>query len=183
MHALLYVCLPRSQARSSLQTRKKVCAYLTEEGFDTERRFSGHCDWFQVGGRWSGQLTLLRLQYQQPKRSEKLWDRLLAAPSDEEDKEAVRLFREAFLGVRVKLPLRRSSIGDYGEPDDAQIMDEPLFEQLKMGFSEEVTHADEPAQVIFTTDCYVLEPDGDFPWPKNGTEGAKFWVVVIDYHF
>jgi hypothetical protein len=29
---------------------------------------------------------------------------------------------------------------------------------------------------------YVQDPDGDFPWPKNGTEAAKFWVVVIDYH-
>jgi hypothetical protein len=63
-------------------------------------------------------------------------------------------------------------------------MDEPLFEQLKKGFCEELTQGDEgPNDVIFTTDEYVQDPDGPFPWPKNGSEGAKFWVVVIDYHF
>ena len=34
MHGVLYVCLPRSQARSSLQARKKVCEYLTQENYD-----------------------------------------------------------------------------------------------------------------------------------------------------
>ena len=40
MHGVLYVCLPRSEARSSLQARKKVCEYLTQEGFDTQLRFA-----------------------------------------------------------------------------------------------------------------------------------------------
>ena len=66
MHGVLYVCLPRSQARSSLQARKKVCEYLTEEGFDNQRRFSGHCDYFSVGGRYSGRLSLLRLRHEHP---------------------------------------------------------------------------------------------------------------------
>jgi hypothetical protein len=51
MHAVLYVCLPRSSARTSLQARKKVCEYLTLENFNDHRRFSGHCDYFSVGGR------------------------------------------------------------------------------------------------------------------------------------
>ena len=52
MHGVLYVCLPRSEARSSLQARKKVCEYLTQEGFDTQLRWSGCGDYFGVGGRW-----------------------------------------------------------------------------------------------------------------------------------
>jgi carbon storage regulator CsrA len=68
MHGVLYVCLPRSQARNILQARKQVCEYLSQEGFDTELRFSGCCDYFRVGGRWSGSLTLLRLRGRQPKR-------------------------------------------------------------------------------------------------------------------
>ena len=31
MHAVPYVCLPRPQARSSLQAQKRICEYLTEE--------------------------------------------------------------------------------------------------------------------------------------------------------
>ena len=68
MHAVLYVCLPRSQARSSLQARKRVCEYLTQEGFDTLLRWSGCCDYFVGGGRWSGRLSLLRLRHEQPKQ-------------------------------------------------------------------------------------------------------------------
>ena len=51
MHGVLYVCLPRSEARSSLQARKKVCEYLTQEGFDRQLRFAGHGDYFSVGRR------------------------------------------------------------------------------------------------------------------------------------
>ena len=46
MHGVLYVCLPRSEARSSLQARKKVCEYLTQENYDdAEPPFSGGCDY------------------------------------------------------------------------------------------------------------------------------------------
>ena len=58
-------------------------------------------------------------------------------------------------------------------------MDEALFQQLKAGFSEEVDYSYEITEpnVIFTDDT------ADFEWPKTGEQAAKFWVVVIDYHF
>ncbi|HEY7157600.1 MAG TPA: hypothetical protein VH575_26830 [Gemmataceae bacterium] len=178
MHRLLYVCLPRSQARTSLQARKKVCEYLTAEGFDTHLRFSGCCDYFMVGGRWSGDLSLLRLKYVQPKLMARFWKRHEAVATGQ---EAEQLFRGMFPDFRGRIPVGRNPHGrPQGYPDDAQFMDEPLFEQLKNRFSDEVKDG---GDVIFTTDCYCQEPDGDFPWPQNGAEGAKFWVVVIDYHF
>jgi hypothetical protein len=180
MHTLLYVCLPRSQARSSLQARKKVGQYLRDEGFDTQLRFSGKCDWFKVGGRWSGQLTLLRLQHEQPKRMDRFWHRYEGISTGD---EAAALFRELFPDFRGRIPVGRSPFGHQdGYPDDAQVMDEPLFEQLKAGFSEEVTYKENP-NVIFTTDEYCQDPDGDFPWPKTAAEAARWWVVVIDYHW
>src|SRR5262249_45758516 len=127
MHSLLYVCLPRSQARSSLQARKKVREYLTQEGFDTYLRFSGRCDWFVVGGRWSGQLSILRLRYEQPKQWETFWKRTRKIT----DEEAKPIFRELFPTFRGEAPFGRESFGKHnGRPDDAQIMDEPLFQQL-----------------------------------------------------
>jgi len=154
MHRLLYVCIPRSQARSSLQARKKVCEYLTQEGFDTHLRFSGHCDYFKVGGRWSGDLTLLRLRYLHPKQYERFCER---CGDDASAEEQARFFREAFPNYRGMLPFGRSPSGDqYGNADDAQILDEPLFEQLKGWFSDEVTLGSNP-NVIFTTDEYCHE--------------------------
>jgi hypothetical protein len=173
MHAVLYVCLPRSQARSSLQARKQVCDYLTQEGFDTQLRWSGCCDYFGVGGRWSGRLSLLRLRHEQPKQFDRFW-KPYTGGSTGEDAEA--LFRKLFPKYRGKLPINR---GFEGEPDDAQVMDEPLFQQLKKGFGTVVDYSykiDEP-NVICTEDT------DDFEWPKTGEEAAKFWVVVIDYHF
>jgi len=182
MHSLLCVCLPRSQARSSLQARKKVSDYLAAEGFDTPARFSGRCDYFRVGGRWSGWLTQLRLESQGPKRIKRFWESCKAATTNE---EVAKLFKEAFPKFRGKVPVGRNTamLPDYGYPDDAQIMDEPLFQKLKKGFCEEIPYGDEgPVAVIFATEDYIQDPAGDFPWPKNGTEAAKFWIVVIDYH-
>ncbi len=182
MHTLLYVCVPRSQTRSSLQARKKVCEYLTREGFDTQLRFSGRCDYFKVGGRWSGYLNLLRLHHDQPKLMARFWKRYATISTAQ---EAATLFRELFPKYQGKIPVGRNPYGRLnGYPDDAQLMDEPLFQQLKKGFSEEVTSGDRgPVGVIFTTDEYMQDPEGDFPWPKDGEEGAKLWVVVIDYHW
>ena len=53
MHGVLYVCLPRFEAKTSPQARRKVCGYLEDEGFALQCRFGGHCDYFSVGGRWS----------------------------------------------------------------------------------------------------------------------------------
>jgi len=177
MHAVLYVCLRRAEARSSLQARKKVCEYLTQEGFDTELRFSGHCDYFKVGGRGSGRLSLLRLRYENPKLFDRYWKKYCS--TDITGDQAKQLFRETFPAYRGALPICRDQTGVYGMPDDAQIMDEPLFQQLKRGFSESVSYAWELKEpnVIFTDD-----PDDDFEWPKTNNEAAKFWVVVIDYH-
>lgn len=177
MHGVLYVCIPRSQARSSLQARKKVCEYLTEEGFDTQLRFSGHCDYFSVGGRYSGRLSLLRLRQEQPKQFDRFWKRYWMKSVS--DKEAEGLFRQSFPAYRGKLPISRGSVGFDGSPDDAQVMDEPLFQQLKAGFGDGVDYSYEIAQpnVICTEDT------DDFEWPKTAEEAAKLWVVVIDYHF
>lgn len=179
MHAALFVCLPRSKARSSWDARYEVREYLTQEGFDTERRFSGRCDYFKVGGRWSGWLSLLRLKYNYPKQFATFWKRYNDTSSDEEDK---RLFRKMFPKYRGKLPFGRDPLGLIdGYPDDAQIMNEPLFQQLKVGFSEEVRVSDN----LFKDPCVIFtnDPDDDFEWPKTNQDAAKFWVVLIDYHF
>src|SRR4051794_9477175 len=119
MHGILYVCLPRSEARSSLQARKKVCGFLTEEGFATQLRFSGHCDYFSVGGRWSGRLSLLRLRHEQPKPFARFWKRYTAGATGEAGE---KLFRATFPGFRGRPPVDRKPPGFHGSTDDAQVM-------------------------------------------------------------
>ena len=179
MHGVLYVCLPRSQARSSLQARKKVCEYLTQENYDdTEPPFSGgyDYDYYSVGGRWSGRLSLLRLRYEQPKQFSRFWKRYINHSTDE---GAPSLFRQLFPQYRGRLPFDRMRIGYYGAPDDAQIMDEPLFRRLQPGFGWEMDGSYE----INEPNVICTEDTDDFEWPKTVEEAAKFWVVIIDYHF
>jgi hypothetical protein len=66
----------------------------------------------------------------------------------------------------------------HGYEEDAQIMDEVLFKQLKTGFNEYVTHAlpMERPNVIFTD----LDEDGWMDEP-SGLIGQQ-WVVIIDFH-
>ena len=177
MHGVLYVCLPRSEARSSLQARKGVREYLTREGFDTQLRWSGCCDYFEIGGRWSGRLSLLRLRHVYQKKFDGFWQCCCSSKAGKVDPQ--RLFRTTFPEFRGQPPLCRERVGEYGEPDDAQVMDGPLFEQLKAGFSQHVdlSHEIEQPNVIFNEDA------DDFEWPKTPDEAAKFWVVVIDYHY
>jgi len=177
MHAIAYVCLPCSQARSSLQARKRVSDYLTQEGLDTLLRFSGRCEYFSVGGRWSGRLTLLRLRHEQPQVFERFWKRLRTIETGE---EAEALFHKAFPDFRGKLPLNREDVEFEGEPDDAQIMDRPLFDQLQAGFGDDVDV--DYSYEIDLPNVICTEDDEDFKWPKTARQAANFWVVVIDYH-
>lgn len=174
MHGVLFVCLPRSEARSSIQARKRVCEYLTNEGFDTQLRFSGCCDYFSIGGRYSGWLNLLRLRHDHPKEFGRFWKRMKSI----DDSEAEELFRQAFPNYRGKLPFDRGSFGFEGAPDDAQMMDEPLFRQLKPGFGDSIVYSydiAEPNVICTEEDC--------FHWPKTAEEAKTLWVVVVDYHF
>jgi hypothetical protein len=159
-----------------LQARKKVCEYLNDEGFAQNLRFAGHCDYFSVGGRWSGRLALLRLRHEHPKQFDRFWKRYSGKATS---KEAEALFRKLFPKYQGKLPFNRGSVGFDGAPDDAQVMDEPLFQQLKSGFGDVVDYSYEIAEpnVICTEDT------DDFEWPTTAEEAAMLWVVVIDYHF
>jgi hypothetical protein len=160
-----------------VQARKKVCEHLNDEGFAQDLRFAGHCDYFSVGGRYSGRLNLLRLRDEQPRAFARFWKSYWMKSISEE--EAERLFREAFPHYRGKLPINRGRVGFEGAPDDAQVMDEPLFRQLRAGFGDSVDYSYEIAEpnVICTEDTV------DFQWPTTAEEAAKLWVVVIDYHF
>jgi hypothetical protein len=181
MDAILYVCLPRSEARSSLQARKKVCEYLTDEGFAPFLRFGGRCDYFTVGGHWSGLLPLLRLRSEHPKVIDRIWKEYLASSSSDEFAGLCRRFRETFPTYRGKLPICRKCTEFYGYPDDAQIMDEPLFQQLKGGF-DEMELVEEDSDEITKPNVIFIGILNEDEWPKTPEEAAKFWVVVIHYH-
>jgi hypothetical protein len=61
MHTRFLVTLGKDEADDSQSAREYVYNALTEEGFvGTGRWSSGLCDWFVIGGRWSGLLSGMR---------------------------------------------------------------------------------------------------------------------------
>jgi len=119
-----------------------------------------------AGGGW-GRLSLLRLRHEQPKAFKRFWKQYTGNSTNDEIKA---LFRELFPKYRGKLPINRGRVGFDGAPDDAQIMDEPLFQQLKKGFGSVVDYSYEIAEpnVICTEDT------DDFQWPRTGKERRSF---------
>jgi hypothetical protein len=58
MHKRMLVTTLRVRAETSEEARRYVFNYLQEEGFASMGRFGwGMCDWFVIGGRWSGFLA------------------------------------------------------------------------------------------------------------------------------
>jgi hypothetical protein len=68
MHGTLYIGISSEYANASLAARKLACEYLDEEGFTPIRDFGGKADYYQVGGRCSGFLSLLKLKDSEPKQ-------------------------------------------------------------------------------------------------------------------
>jgi hypothetical protein len=133
------------------------------------------CDYYSIGGRYSGMLNMLRLKHHHPRAFKQFLSRYDNV-SDEE--EAHKLFKHYFPLYDGTNLIYRPDDRFYGYPDDAQIMDEVLFAELKKGFNEYVTHAVafEKPNVIFTDLC-------EDEWPADAKKAVgRHWVVVIDYH-
>ena len=175
MHFLLYVCLPTNEAKTSLQARKKVFCYLCKENFIHNGRFCGLCDYFLVGGRYSGMLNVLRLKHQHPHKYKQYLTQSHAAL---DAKQVYKVFKKCFPDYNGKNLFYRNNFRVHGYPDDAQIIDEVLFAELKHGFSDEVSFGlpFEKPNVIFTDLC-------EDEWPVDAkSEVGRHWVVLIDYH-
>lgn len=139
------------------------------------RRFCGICDYYSVGGRYSGMLNLLRLKQRHPR----VFKRFLTRYRNiSEAREASELFKRCFPQYKGKNPLCRPTLRIYGYPDDAQIMDEVLFAALKDGFDEYVTNS-----IPFEKPNVIFTDLGEDEWPVDPASGVgRHWVVVIDYH-
>lgn len=178
MLGTLFLGFDKEIANSSLEARRWAVEYLDEEGFTPVRRFGGEADNYGVGGRSSGLLQLLRLRHEQPKPFAKLWKKY---PKVEGPRA---LFRELFPTYRGTIPIMREKMLDYGYADDAQIIDETLYDCLKEGFEDYFRYSwslDEKPCVLY---CGENSEDGFEEWPKSREAVVgRTWVVVIDYHY
>lgn len=175
MHHRLLITLAIMAGATSLDARKLAYAKLLEDdSFCGEggRFGSPLCDWFVIGGRWSGLLQepLLGQDYEDTFHREfpdfaKGW---FSTSLVEKHRHGLDELWRRFGGSGGH-PITRSSYANLGADDDAMLVDDALYER----FLKEIRgleYADEPR---------FADLDGDAV--DESFIGRK-WLVVVDYH-
>ena len=94
---------------------------------------------------------------------------------EQDNEELINLFKEMFPNFQGLPPVARDSYKNSGYEDDAQILDEVLFEKLKTlkRFDDRDTLCD--------GECYV---DLDEPYEELPQDAiGRKWCVVVDFHY
>ncbi|MGH7194056.1 MAG: hypothetical protein ACREJM_11075 [Candidatus Saccharimonadales bacterium] len=173
MHNRLLITLtPEPGADSEAVRHDAFNRLVADNSFcgDGGRFGSPLCDWFVIGGRWSGMLvsTLMGGAFERTVRARFPDMDAEFLPTSIVDKHAGDL--DALwesLGGAAPCPYTRDSHEDFGYPDDAMRLTKELYTALL------TEHAGED-----TGDGYA-DLDGD---PLSPDFVGRKWLVVVDYH-
>lgn len=172
MHTLMLVTVTMPDGATSEEARQQVHDELiNDDSFcGSGGRFGAPlCDWFVIGGRWSGLLaeTLIGAAFKAaviakfPELNREWWPESLAA---RHAKELDALWREH--GGTGPSPYTRD--GYNGFEDDAVIVTQKLYDTLLVKYQGE----DADSGLFVDLDDERVQPD---------FVGRK-WLVVVDYH-
>lgn len=172
MHYLMLVTLALDGGTTSLDARQQAMDFLlADDSFCGEggRFGSPLCDWFVIGGRWSGMLktTLLgdayKAEFHQefPEMASDYFPALLV----DKHRDALNRLWQRFGGTGAH-PATRSSYDHLGCDDDALIVNQALYDHFL---------AEAPGQHCET----FADLDDE---PVNESFIGRKWLVVVDYH-
>jgi hypothetical protein len=176
MHYRFLVTFNKDEAETSLDARSYVMDYLQENGFAGEGRWGGgYADWFVIGGRWSGVLTLCLLNQEKVNKVQKEFEEThgwwlggTEHVTEDQRREQMRaIFYREFPDFTGDMPYWRNQYEAYGYEDDAMVLTQELYDALLKAYEgqdESENHAD-------------LEYE-----PVSPAMVGKKWVVVVDYH-
>lgn len=133
------------------------------------------CDWFVIGGRWSGMLAETQmgkpfrdaLINRFPEMADK-WSPHSLADSHRKELDAIW---QSHGGVGSS-PYTRSEAGEFGHEDDALLLTAELYDQLLGTFEGKCLLADDGHCQYLDIQSEPLMPDAI---------GSK-WLVIVDYH-
>jgi hypothetical protein len=178
MHCFMLITLTMLPAETSEQARERAYNLLiNDDSFCGEggRFGSPLCDWFVIGGRWSGTLrrTLIGQPYQ-----DAINDRFpkLAGWYSDRDLEPHRAALDALwheFGGDGASPFNRSAYEEWGYSDDAMPVDKALYDRFLAAYTGQSDGEEDNAPGRFA------DLDGDSA--DESFIGRK-WIIVIDYH-
>ena len=179
MHYLMLITIAMSPGATSEDARCRAYSRLVEDASfcgDSAGRFgSPVCDWFVIGGRWSGLLqeTLLGDAYQTAFRQAfpDMASGYFPARLVDERRDALNRLWRLFGGSGAN-PVTRSSYDELGCDDDAMLVNRRLYDHfLKPNRGKDIRR--ENAGTPFA--------DLDHEAVDESFIGRK-WLVVVDYH-
>ncbi len=198
MHYRLIVTVGIEYAKTSKIARDYVYNQLSDDNsFCGEGgRFSSPiADWFVIGGRWSGELSILTWAKGVTKRIETLekdHDINIRGTSYGDKKKTaiqdkVRIMAESM--YKAALPAKyknkgvnwdRDSYNNRGYEDDAMIVTKELYKIfLKQWKDKDEGYKDKLYDGHSWKELYFVDLDGDCVDEKFV---GKKWIVVVDYH-
>jgi hypothetical protein len=181
MHYRFLVTCGQGAAETSEEARAYVLDTLLEEGFCGEGRWGGGlCDWFVIGGRWSGELSRyswakeITAQMEALERSHdiQVWGAFYGDGDKQRiQQELARQFQQMWDAeapvAYAAIPYERDTYKQNGYADDAMLLTRELYDALLKeyeGQEESEHHAD-------------LEYE-----PVSPAMVGRKWLVVVDYH-
>jgi|AntAceMinimDraft_18_1070375.scaffolds.fasta_scaffold81307_4 hypothetical protein len=171
MHFKTIITFDKEKAKNSEEARGYVYDFLTEEGFCNQGMFSSSpADWFNVGGRWSGELQDAEEFFKKANKvlGKKEKEYIYSSDLDkEENKQKLQKFWES-LGKKGLNPYVRNQYEDFGYEDDAMILTKELYDKELKEFEGKYT-------------------DDEHFWDLEQEEVNKEfiknkWIVIVDYH-
>lgn len=202
MHYRLIVTFDKKHAKNSLEARGYAFKTLGSDPTfcyaDAQPGLfaSGVCDWFVIGGRWSGELTNAKLDQKKIKKVNEEFEEeygwwVGGKTGVDEKKRKLQyesVFNQYFPNFKGELPAWRDHYQQLGYEDDAAIVDKVLYESIlkkykgdRQGWSYHKSDDANGEKLYTWKDLHFADLDGDYLEKGKDVIGKK-WIVVIDYH-
>jgi hypothetical protein len=178
MHYLMLLTLAMQPGESSPAARERVYSQLVDDGSfcgDGGRFSVPICDWFVIGGRWSGLLseTLMGDRYKHKFKAK--FPEFTGYYSPDRVKERAEeldaLWRE-YGGVGPS-QLNRDAYEHVGYDDDAMPLNRVLYDHFLAAYEGQPSQQEDPYH------CSFIDLDND---ELDETFIGRKWIAVVDYH-
>ena len=176
MHYLMLITLAMEPGETSEDARERAFDLLQEDRSfcgDGGRFGSPLCDWFVLGGRWSGYLrkTLMGPPYRAA--LEERFPKLTGWYSDSDvapHREALDALWRDFGGDGPS-PYNRDAYAHLGYDDDALAVDRAVYDRFLERYRDKADCDDDS--------CRFADLDDD---EVNESFIGRKWLIVVDYH-
>jgi hypothetical protein len=177
MHVRFLATFDKKHAKTSEEARHYVADFLDSNGFvyTDGRCHGGLCDWYVIGGRWSGELTRVLLPQNKLKAVRKEFEEKHGwyiggekRITEEQRREQMRaIFMRYFPDFTGELPYWRNPYKPDGYEDDAKLLTRTLYKRLLKEYEG--------------SDQSEYHADLEYEEVSPAMVGKK-WIVVVDYH-